>query len=279
MATVQQVTLSNGVEIPQVGLGVWEVPADRVQQNIETALELGYRHIDTAAAYGNEEGVGAALRATGLNREDIFITTKLRNGDQGYDQAFVAFDDSLKRLGLDYVDLYLIHWPSPKRNLYVQSWAALEKIYEDGGARAIGVANFLPEYLNVLLDGSEIAPVINQFELHPTFQQAEVEKVSKNEGLAVEAYSPLGRGVDLKEPEVLDVASRYDATPAQVVLAWHMAHGRIVIPKSVNRARMEENLNSVDVHLSGDDVALIDSLERGNLQVFDPREAEFSQIR
>ncbi|MEZ7897848.1 MAG: aldo/keto reductase [Flaviflexus sp.] len=278
MSEVQPVTLSNGVEIPQIGLGVWEVPNDQVQQNVETALELGYRHIDTAAAYNNEEGVGAALKATGINRDDIFVTTKLRNGEQGYESVFKAFDDSLQRLGLDYVDLYLIHWPSPKRGLYVKSWMAIQEIYEDKRTRAIGVANFLPEYLQILLDGSDIAPMVNQIELHPSYQQAEVEKVTRLEELAVEAYSPLGRGADLKEQVVLDIAQRVGATPAQVVLAWHLAKGRIVIPKSVSSVRMEENLHSASVHLSADDLTLIDSLEAGNMQVFDPREVEKSQI-
>ena len=278
MSEVQPITLSNGVEVPQIGLGVWEVPNDQVQQNVETALELGYRHIDTAAAYNNEEGVGAALKATGINRDDIFVTTKLRNGEQGYESVFKAFDDSLHRLGLDYVDLFLIHWPSPKRGLYVNSWMAIQEIYEDKRTRAIGVANFLPEYLQILLDGSDIAPMVNQIELHPSYQQAEVEKVTRLEELAVEAYSPLGRGADLKEQVVLDIAQRVGATPAQVVLAWHLAKGRIVIPKSVSSVRMEENLHSASVHLSADDLTLIDSLEGGNMQVFDPREVEKSQI-
>lgn len=279
MASVSPITFHNGVRIPQVGLGVWQVPADEVQQTVETALELGYRHIDGAAAYDNEEGVGAALKATGVDRDDIFVTTKLRNGEQGYESALKAFDDSRKRLGLDVIDLYLIHWPSPKRDLYVETWKAFEKLYEEGAVRAIGVANFLPEYLDRIIGEASIKPMVNQFELHPTFQQADVEAASKDAGLAVQAYSPLGRGDDLNAPEVKEIADRIEATPAQVILAWHLAKGRIIIPKSTNPDRMAENLSSADVHLSADDITLIDSLEAGNMVVLDPREVELSQIR
>lgn len=275
----ESITFHNGVEIPQIGLGVWQIPDNEIQQVVETALEIGYRHIDTAAAYGNEKGVGDALRATGIPRDEVFVTTKLRNGEQGYDSALQAFDDSCQRLGLDYVDLYLIHWPTPAKDLYVETWGAFEKIYADQGARAIGVANFLPDHLAKLLDSAEVKPVVNQFELHPSFQQADVERATKDAGLAVQAYSPIGRGEDIKADVVVDIAKRHDITPAQVVLSWHLAHGRIIIPKSTNRERLEENFASASVHLPSDDLVLIESLEAGNMQVGDPATLNVSQMR
>lgn len=276
---IPTVTLHNGVEIPQLGLGVFQVPEDGTQALVEDALASGYRHIDTAAGYYNEDGVGAALKASGLPREDIFVTTKLRNGDQGFDKALEAFENSRKALGVDVVDLYLIHWPVPSLDLYVETWRAFEKLYADGAVRAIGVSNFLPDHLDRLVAESEILPVVNQVEVHPTLQQADVLANTLGHGIAVEAYSPLGRGNDLDNPAVAAIAARLGATPAQVILRWHLDAGRIVIPKSVTPERYRANLAAVELELTDADRAAIDALEEGNRLGADPATAAFTQYR
>lgn len=276
---IPTVTLHNGVEIPQLGLGVFQVPEDGTQALVEDALASGYRHIDTAAGYYNEDGVGAALKASGLPREDVFVTTKLRNGDQGYDKALRAFDDSRTALGVDVVDLYLIHWPVPSLDLYVETWRAFEKLYADGAVRAIGVSNFLPDHLDRLVAAADVLPVVNQVEVHPTFQQADVLASTLGHGIAVEAYSPLGRGADLEDPAVTAIAERLGATPAQVILRWHLDAGRIVIPKSVTPERYRANLAAVDLELTDTDRAAIDALENGNRLGADPAVAAFTQYR
>src|SRR5215207_5470958 len=237
---VPELALNNGVTIPQLGFGVFQVPPEDTQRVVEDALEAGYRHIDTAAAYRNEAGVGAAIAASGIPREELFITTKLRNGEQG--KAAEAFENSRKALGLDVVDLYLIHWPVPSQGLFTEAWKAMEKLYDAGQIRSIGVSNFLPEHLDTLLREAETVPAVNQIELHPTFQQQDLVAKSRSLGIAVEAYSPLGQGADLNDGAVMSLAEKYGATPAQIVLAWHLAEGNIVIPKSANSARMRENL-------------------------------------
>lgn len=276
---IPTVTLHNGVEIPQLGLGVFQVPEDGTQALVEDALASGYRHIDTAAGYYNEDGVGAALKVSGLPREDVFVTTKLRNGDQGYDKALRAFDDSRTALGVDVVDLYLIHWPVPSLDLYVETWRAFEKLYADGAVRAIGVSNFLPDHLDRLVAAADVLPVVNQVEVHPTFQQADVLASTLGHGIAVEAYSPLGRGADLEDPAVTAIAERLGATPAQVILRWHLDAGRIVIPKSVTPERYRANLAAVDLELTDTDRAAIDALENGNRLGADPAVAAFTQYR
>lgn len=276
---IPTVTLHNGVEIPQLGLGVFQVPEDGTQALVEDALASGYRHIDTAAGYYNEDGVGAALKTSGLPREDVFVTTKLRNGDQGYDKALKAFDDSRTALGVDVVDLYLIHWPVPSLDLYVETWRAFEKLYADGAVRAIGVSNFLPDHLDRLVAAADVLPVVNQVEVHPTFQQADVLASTLGHGIAVEAYSPLGRGADLEDPAVTAIAERLGATPAQVILRWHLDAGRIVIPKSVTPERYRANLAAVDLELTDTDRAAIDALENGNRLGADPAVAAFTQYR
>ena len=218
---IPAVTLNNGVQIPQLGFGVFQVPQEETQRIVEDALEAGYRHIDTAAAYRNEAGVGAAIAASGIPREDIFVTTKLRNGEQG--TAHAAFQNSRTALGLDYVDLYLIHWPVPSQGLFTEAWKTMEKLYTGGEIRAIGVSNFLPDHLDTLLKASDVVPAVNQIEIHPTFQQQDLTAKSRSLGIAVEAYSPLGQGGDLGAATVQSLAARYGATPAQIVLAWHLA--------------------------------------------------------
>ncbi|MBW4095644.1 MAG: aldo/keto reductase [Acidobacteria bacterium] len=270
------VTLNNGVEIPQLGFGVFQVPPEETQRIVEDALEAGYRHIDTAAAYRNEAGVGAALAASGIPREEIFVTTKLRNGEQGIVKE--VFQRSRDALGLDYLDLYLIHWPVPSQGLYVQAWANMEDLHADGQIRAIGVSNFLEDHLDTLLKSARVVPAVNQIEIHPTLQQRNVAAKSRSLGIAVEAYSPLGQGADLGADPVRKLAEKYDATPAQVVLAWHLAQGTIVIPKSANSGRIRENLGAVSVTLTDAELADITALEAGVRIGADPATAAFTQM-
>ncbi|QLY33907.1 aldo/keto reductase [Nocardia huaxiensis] len=259
---MQEVTLNNGSTVPQLGFGVWQVEDDQAYSAVTTAFEAGYRHIDTARIYENETGVGRAIRDSGLPRGEVFLTTKLWNSDQGYDAALTAFDASLDRLGTDYVDLYLIHWPTPEHDRYVDTWRALEKIYADGRAKAIGVSNFTEATLKRLVDETDIVPVLNQIELHPYFQQREMRSVAGSLGIATEAWSPLGQGgALLSEPVLARLAEQYGKTPAQIVLRWHLQIGNIVIPKSVTPSRISENIDVFDFALSEADLALIDDLD------------------
>ncbi len=276
MSQVPHLTLNNGATIPQLGFGVFQVPPEETQRIVEQALEAGYRHIDTAAAYRNEAGVGAAIAASGIPREQLFITTKLRNGEQG--NAHEAFRISLKALGLDYVDLYLIHWPAPSQGLYVEAWKALEEIYGNKEARAIGVSNFLESHLDTLLRGTDVVPAVNQIEVHPTFQQKALTEKSRSLGIAVEAYSPLGQGADLQASAVTALAEERNATPAQIILAWHLATGTIAIPKSSTRERMQENLAAASITLDEAAVSSIIALEDGSRVGGDPATAAHSQL-
>ncbi|MEU6037447.1 aldo/keto reductase [Actinomadura sp. NPDC047616] len=263
MTAVPTVTLNNGVEIPQLGFGVFQVPDDETTAAVTAALEAGYRSIDTAAVYGNEAGVGRAVAASGLPREDLFITTKLWNADQGYDATLKAFDGSLAKLGLDYVDLYLIHWPTPARDLYRDTWRALERLAADGRIRSAGVSNFQPAHLRRLMDGSSLVPAVNQIELHPGLQQRELRALHADHGIATEAWSPLAQGAVLDEPSLVEIAQRHGKSPAQVVLRWHLQLGNIVIPKSVTPARIRENIDVFDFALSDGDMDAIAALDRG----------------
>jgi diketogulonate reductase-like aldo/keto reductase len=269
-STVPSIELNNGVQIPQVGYGVFQVPEDDTQAAVEAALEAGYRHIDTAAGYYNEAGVGAGVRASGLPREDVFVTTKLRNGDQGHDNALAAFEDSRAALGLDVVDLYLVHWPVPSKGLYVETWRAFEKLLADGAVRAIGVSNFLPEHLATLAEQTDVVPAVNQIELHPTFQQVTTQEATRAAGIAVEAYSPLAQGADLEDPAVTSVADRLGVTPGQVVLRWHLQQGIIVIPKSVTPERVAANIDLAGFELSDEDMAAIGALDSQERIGLDP---------
>ena len=274
--SIPTVTLNNDVKIPQLGFGVFQVPAEDTQRIVEDALEAGYRHIDTAAAYRNEAGVGAAITASGVPREDIFITTKLRNGEQG--TAHEAFQNSRKALGLDYVDLYLIHWPVPSQGLFTEAWKTMEKLYAGSEVRAIGVSNFLSDHLDTLRQASDIVPAVNKIEIHPTFQQHDLAAKSRALGIAVEAYSPLGQGGDLGAAAVQSLAAMHSATPAQIVLAWHLAQGTIVIPKSANGARMRENLRAAALALTPGEIAEITALESGARAGADPAVTAHSQL-
>jgi 2,5-diketo-D-gluconate reductase A len=273
---IPELTLNNGVTIPQLGFGVFQIPPEETRIAVTQALAAGYRHIDTAAAYRNESGVGAAIAESGLAREELFITTKLRNGEQGSPRA--AFEASRKALGVDWVDLYLIHWPVPSQGLFTQAWKELESLYAQGLVRAIGVSNFLPDHLDTLLAGSTVVPAVNQIEVHPSFQQGGLADKSRSHGIAVEAYSPLGQGKDLDSGVLAELAQAHDATPAQIVLAWHMGLGNIVIPKTVTPARMAENLAAARIQLSDAELALVSGLETGERIGADPAVAAFTQM-
>ncbi|MFJ9824088.1 aldo/keto reductase [Streptomyces sp. NPDC101160] len=261
--------------MPQLGFGVWQVADDEAERAVATALEAGYRSIDTAAAYENETGTGKALAASGLPREELFVTTKLWNSQQGYDSTLRSFDASLARLGLEYVDLYLIHWPVPAKNAYVDTYKAFEKILADGRAKAIGVSNFLPEHLERLIGETEVVPAVNQIELHPQLQQAESRAVHARLGIATEAWSPLGSGRGLLEvPAIVAIAQKHDRTPAQVVLRWHLQTGNVVIPKSVTPSRIRENIDVFDFELDAEDLAGIAALDEGRR--LGPNPAEFN---
>ncbi|MEU5327129.1 aldo/keto reductase [Streptomyces parvus] len=261
--TVPTLTLNNGVTIPQLGFGVFQVPDDETTAAVSAALEAGYRSIDTAAVYGNEVGVGRALAASGIPREELFVTTKLWNADQGYEATLAAFDASLAKLGLDHVDLYLIHWPTPAHDLYPESWRALEKLAADGRIRAAGVSNFQPAHLSRLLETGTLVPAVNQIELHPGLQQSELRAFHAGHGIATEAWSPLAQGALLKEEALVSIAERHGKSPAQVVLRWHLQLGNIVIPKSVTPERIRQNIDVFDFELSAADLDAVAALDRG----------------
>jgi len=258
------ITLNNGLNMPQLGFGVWKVPNEEATPAVASALKVGYRSIDTAKIYGNEEGVGRAIAASNIPREELFITTKVWNSDHGYENTLKAFDASLERLGLDYIDLYLIHWPTPKYDQYVETYQALEKLYKDGRVKAIGVCNFDIEHLERLLTECEIIPVLNQVECHPYFQQKELKEFCEKNNIKLEAYSPLMNGKDVLQDEVIKtIADKHGKTPAQVILRWHLQVGNIVIPKSVTPSRIEENFHVFDFTLSEEDLEEIALLDKG----------------
>ncbi len=261
MSKVPPIILNNGVEMPQLGFGVWQVPDDEAEAAVTTALEAGYRSIDTAAIYGNEEGTGKAIAASGVPREELFVTTKLWNSDQGHDATLRAFDTSLEKLGLDHVDLYLIHWPMPSKDTYVDTYKAFEKIQADGRAKSIGVSNFLPEHLERLISETSVIPAVNQIELHPHLQQRASREFHAEQGIATEAWSPLGQGKGLLDvPAIVAIARKHGRTPAQIVLRWHIQLGNVVIPKSVTPSRIKENIDVFDFELDPEDMAAISAL-------------------
>ena len=262
-------TLNSGAPIPQLGFGVWQIETDG-ERVISEALEVGYRHLDTAMIYHNEAEVGRAVAGSGIPREELFVTTKLFNTDHGTQEALDAFDRSLERLALDYVDLYLIHWPMPGVDRYVESWRTLETLAASGRTRAIGVSNFMPEHLQRLLDETGTVPAVNQIEVHPEHQQAVASAFSREHGVIVEAYSPLANGRILDDPKLGAIAERVGKTVPQVLLRWQVQLGNIAIPKTVSRARMIENLDIFDFELTPDDMAAIESFERGGRVGNDP---------
>ncbi|MER2256599.1 aldo/keto reductase [Terribacillus saccharophilus] len=261
---MNHVTLNNGVKMPQLGFGVWQVGDEEATAAVAKALEVGYTSIDTAMIYKNEAGVGKAIKEANVNREDLFITTKVWNSDQGFDNTIAAFEASLERLGLEYVDLYLIHWPTPQYDEYVDTFKALEKLYKDGRVKAIGVCNFEIEHLERLLKETEIVPVLNQVECHPYLAQNELKDFCKKHDIFVEAWSPLDQGGDvLKDEVVTAIAEKLGKTAAQVVLRWHLQNDTIVIPKSVTPSRIEENFQVFDFELSAEDMDAINKLDAG----------------
>jgi 2,5-diketo-D-gluconate reductase A len=270
------ITLNDGNPIPQVGLGVFQTPPDDTERAVTTAFEAGYRHVDTAAAYRNERGVGAAFAKSGLPREEVYITTKLWNSEQGYDSTLKAFDKSMEKLGIPYLDLYLIHWPLPARNAFVDTFKAFSRLRDEGRIKSIGVSNFEPEHLRILVDATGIVPAVNQVELHPLFQQEELRQVHAQLGIATEAWAPLGQGALLDNPKVTEVAERHGKTPAQVLIRWHIQLGNIVIPKSVTPERIVSNFDVFDLELSEQDMASISSLGDGTRLGPDPRTFDFT---
>ncbi len=261
--TVPNLTLNDGTTIPQLGFGVFKVDPAETQRIVSDALEVGYRHLDTAMIYGNEEGVGKAIAESGIDRDELFLTTKLWNSDQGTQSALDAVDLSLAKLGLDYVNLYLIHWPSPQRGLFVESWKALEQIAASGRAKSIGVSNFTPQYLQPLLDAAEVVPSVNQIEYHPYFQQTVSKEFNDAHGIATESWGPLGQGDIVDDAGVAAIAEKYGKTVAQVIIRWHLDIGNIVIPKSNRKERMAENLAVTDFALTPDEVATVSAVNRG----------------
>jgi 2,5-diketo-D-gluconate reductase A len=274
MTSVPNVQLSTGsstIDIPQLGFGVWQVPDDQVDAAIATALEVGYRSIDTARLYGNEEGVGRAIRATELPRDDLFVTTKVWNDDHGFDSTLAAFDASMGRLGLDVLDLFLIHWPTPAKDNYVDTWKALLKLRDDGRVRAVGVCNFEVDHLQRLADETGEFPAINQVELHPYLQQAELREFHAAHGIVTEAWSPLASGGSVLDDAVVrGIAAKHGVTPAQAILRWHLDLGNVVIPKSVTPSRIAENFDVFGFALDDDDLAAFIPLDRSERTGPDP---------
>ena len=262
MTQVPIITLNNGVEIPQLGFGVFQIPPAETKNATLDALEVGYRHIDTAEMYGNEKEVGQAIAESGLNREDVFVTSKLNNGFHEHDAALTAFDGTLAALGFEYIDLFLIHWPLPAVGDFVETWKALEEIHQSGRARAIGVSNFQPAHIRRLLDETDTVPAVNQIEIHPYLTQDDVRAFDFDNDIANEAWSPIAQGGVLGDPVIQKIASRLGKTSAQVTLRWHIQRGDIVFPKSVTLGRVVENFELFDFELTDDDVAAISALNK-----------------
>jgi 2,5-diketo-D-gluconate reductase A len=277
--SVPSITLNDGNPIPVIGLGVWQTPPGETERAVTAALDAGYRHVDTAAAYGNEAEVGHALTtaaAAGIARDDVYVVTKLWNSEQGYDKTLAAFDESMTKLGLDYLDLYLIHWPLPEVDAFVDTFKAFAHLRDEGRIRSIGVSNFEPEHLKTLIDATGIVPAVNQIELHPLLPQQELRELHAELGIATEAWSPLGQGSLLENATVVTIAEAHGKTPAQVLIRWHVQLGNIVIPKSVNPDRIASNFDVFDFELGEQDIASIASLEDGTRLGPDPRTFNFT---
>ena len=272
MTAVPTVKLNDGTEIPQLGFGVWQVPADDAERVVSKALEIGYRHIDTAAIYANEEGVGRAIAASGIPRDQLYVTTKLWVSDFGRHEARAAMETSLEKLGLDHVDLYLTHWPSPATDQYLEAWQGLQDLAGEGLTTSIGVSNHLPEHLERVIALGGRTPAINQIEIHPFLQQRDVEAADRKHGIATQAWSPLAQGEVFGEAPVTAAAEAHDVTPAQVVIRWHLQQGRILFPKSVTDERIASNFDVFGFDLTQDELAAIDGLEKNGRRGPDPAE-------
>lgn len=265
MTNIPDITLHDGTTIPQLGVGVFKVGPEETERVVSDALEIGYRHIDTARIYGNEAGVGKAIKHSGLSRDELFVTTKLWNDDQGVATTRPALEQSLERLGLDHVDLYLIHWPAPERGLAIPTWEEMIELREAGLATSIGVCNFLPEYLEPLLAATDEAPVVDQIEQHPYLQQPELRRLLERNEIRTEAWAPIGQANEalLAEQAVVEAATAHEKTPAQVILRWHIQRGTIIFPKSVRRERLQENFELFDFELSNAEMEAITALDKG----------------
>jgi 2,5-diketo-D-gluconate reductase A len=270
MASIPHITMNSGHKIPQFGLGVFLVPPRGTAEVVRTALDIGYRHIDTAQMYENEQGVGEGLALAGIPREDVFITTKLANDRHGYDSAIRSLDESLERLNTDYVDLYLIHWPNPKANKYVETWKAFEKLAADGRAKSIGVSNFTQQHLTDLANETDTTPAVNQIELHPLLQQRDLRAYHDEHDIVTEAWSPIARGELLTEPTIVELANKHRKTPAQIILRWHIQLDNVIFPKSTHAERLTENINVFDFELTPDDLQTINNLDRNHRVGPDP---------
>ncbi|MER5405719.1 aldo/keto reductase [Streptomyces sp. NPDC002769] len=270
MTAVPAITLNNAVRIPQLGFGTFQIPPEETRETTLAALEAGYRHIDTAEMYGNEKEVGQAVRDSGLDRADVFVTSKLDNGAHAHDDALQAFDRTMEELGLDYLDLFLIHWPLPGKGDFVETWKALEEIYRSGRTKAIGVSNFQPHHLRRLLESSDVVPAVNQIEAHPYLTQDDVRAFGAEHDIATEAWSPIAQGKVLDDPTIRRIAERVGKSPAQVTLRWHIQRGDIVFPKSVTQKRIEENLDLFDFELGEGDIGEISALNRDERTGPDP---------
>jgi 2,5-diketo-D-gluconate reductase A len=280
MSTVPTVELNDGHTIPQLGFGVFQIPPEETAQAVARALEVGYRHVDTAQMYLNEKEVGEGIRASGLDRGDVFVTSKLSNASHRPGEARESFDLTLSRLGSDYVDLFLIHWPLPMLydGDFVSTWKTLEEFQQEGGPRSIGVSNFEIDHLERLAAECEVVPAVNQIELHPYFQNADVRRYGEEHGIATQAWSPIAQGEVLDDPEIGEIAERLGRSPAQVVLRWHIQRGSIVFPKSTTPARIEENFALFDFQLEPEDVDLIDALDRGEAGRAGPHPDKFDLV-
>ena len=261
MTSIPDIALLDGHRIPQIGLGVWQVPDDVATDACLTAFEAGYRHIDTAALYGNEAGVGRAIKASGLSRDEIFITTKVWNTDQGHDKTIAAMNKSLSLLDLDYVDLYLIHWPTPARDLYRETWETVLELQQQGLTKSAGVSNFHGEHLRTIIDATGVTPVVNQIELHPWLPQREVRSIDSDLGIITEAWSPLASGGLVNDDQLAAIGAKYGKSAAQVMIRWHLQIGNVVLPKSVTPERIIENVDVFDFELDADDVITIERME------------------
>ncbi|WP_404402889.1 aldo/keto reductase [Pelagibacterium halotolerans] len=264
MTQQQLVRLNDGVDIPQLGLGVFQVPPDETESVVSEALAAGYRHIDTAAAYRNEEGVGAAIANSGIARDEIFVTTKLWNARHGFDETLRAFDESMKKLRLDVLDLYLIHWPMPHKDLYVDTFKAFIRLKEQGRIRSIGVSNFTEDHLARVIDETGVTPSVNQIEVHPDFQQRALRAFQDERGIKTESWSPLGQGKLLDHPTITAIAKKHGKSPAQAIIRWHLDLGLIVFPKSATPSRIRENLDVFDFQLDADDLGAIAQMDDPN---------------
>jgi diketogulonate reductase-like aldo/keto reductase len=277
MASVPNIRLNNGVEIPQLGFGVFQVEPSETVEAVRNALEVGYRHIDTAEMYGNEKEVGQAIRESGLDRSEVFVTSKLNNGFHARDDALKAFDQTLDDLGFDYLDLFLVHWPLPGIGVdYVETWQAMEEIYRGGKCRAIGLSNFHEHHLHRIFEATETKPAVNQIEVSPYLTQDPLRAFNKEHEIEIEAWSPIARGKVDGDPAIQQVAESVGRTPAQVTLRWHVQRGDIVFPKSVNRGRMEENFAIFDFELDDSAMATLTALDRGERT--GPNPDEFNHI-